>query len=95
MHLEVAIISAKDGNSAGLIKAMNDAGIAALLSCPGCNSAKVLPGVENPGNVLFLLEWDSVDAHNAAKAGEGFANFIKAASPFFGNSGTMEHFDLG
>lgn len=95
MHLEVAIISAKDENSAALIKAMNDAGTAALLSCAGCNSVKVLPGVENPGNVLFLIEWDSVDAHNAAKASEGFANFIKAASPFFGENGTMQHFDLG
>ena len=95
MHLEVAILAAKDGNAAGLIKAMDEARTAGLLACPGCNTVKILPGVENPGNVLFLIEWDSVDAHNAAKGSEGFAAFIKAASPFFGEGGTMQHFDLG
>ncbi len=94
MDLEVVILPTKDGNAQGMIKAMNDAGSAALLSCPGCNSVKVLPGVENPGNVLFLIEWDSVEAHNAAKATEGFASFIKAATPFFGEGATMQHFRL-
>ncbi len=96
MHLEVAMLTAKDGNAAGLIKAMNDAGTAALLTCPGCHSVKVLPGVENPSRVLFLIEWDSADVHNAAKATEGFQNFVKAAGPFFGEgSASVEHFDLG
>ncbi|MCB2061138.1 MAG: antibiotic biosynthesis monooxygenase [Novosphingobium sp.] len=96
MDLEVAILAAKDGNAQGLVKAMEDAGSAALLSCDGCNSVKVLPGVENPGNVLFLIEWDSVDAHNTAKTSEGFAKFIEVASPFFGEGGgSMQHFKVG
>ena len=98
MDLEVAILSAKDGNAAGLIKAMREGGgCAALESCPGCVSAKVYPGVEEPGNVLFLVEWDSVDAHNAAKASDGFKKFIEIASPFFGGpgGGSMQHFKLG
>lgn len=92
MDLEVAILTAKDDNAAGLIKAMNDAGSAALLSAPGCHSVKVLPGVENPGNVVFLVEWESVDAHNAARDSEGFKKFIEVASPFFGGGGSMQHF---
>lgn len=95
MHLEIAIVAARNGDSQGLIRAMDEAGSAGLLAAPGCNSVKVLPGVENPGNVLFMVEWDSVDAHNAAKSSEGFAAFIAAASPFFGESGSMQHFDLG
>ena len=95
MHLEVAILAAKNGDSQGLIKAMDDGGSAALLSAPGCRSLKVLPGVENPGNVLFLVEWDSADAHNAARDSEGFRNFVQAASPWFGEGGSMQHFDLG
>lgn len=94
MDLEVATLDAKDGNAAGLIQAMNDGGTAALLSAPGCRSVRVLPGVENPGTVLFLVEWDSAEAHAAAKGSEGFANFIKAASPFFGGNGSMQHFRL-
>lgn len=98
MDLEVAMISAKGGNAAGLVKAMNEGGgNQALLSVPGCRSVKVLPGVENPGNVLFLVEWDSVEAHNAGKASPAFAEFIKIASPWFGGEGggSMQHFRAG
>lgn len=98
MHLEVAILSAKDGDSQGLIEAMRErGGCAALEAAPGCRSAKVYPGVEEPGNVLFLVEWDSVDAHAAAKSSEGFQNFVKIASPWFGGpgGGSMQHFDIG
>ncbi len=95
MDLEVATLTAKNGDSAGLIKAMNDGGTAALLSAPGCRSVKVLPGVENPGNILFLVEWDSVEAHAAAKSSPGFQQFIATASPFFGEgTGSMQHFRL-
>jgi heme-degrading monooxygenase HmoA len=93
MDLEIAIVAAKDGNAAALIGAMNEGGgCAALESAPGCRSARVLPGVENPENVLFLVEWDSVEAHNAAKGSDGFKRFIEIASPFFGGNGSMQHF---
>jgi quinol monooxygenase YgiN len=98
MHLEVATLSAKDGDAAGLVNAMNNGGgCDALLSCDGCHSAKVLPGVENPGNVLFLIEWNSADVHEAAKASEGFQKFVQIAGPWFGGEGggSMQHFDLG
>jgi len=97
MHLEVAILEAKDGDAAGLVDAMrNGGGCAAIESSPGCRSAKVMQGVENPGNVLFLVEWDSVDAHNAAKDSEGFQKFVGIASPWFGaGGGSMQHFDAG
>jgi quinol monooxygenase YgiN len=95
MDLEIAILAAKGGDSAGLLKAMEAGGTAGLMSCEGCNKVTLLPGVENPGNVLFMIEWDSVDAHNAAKATPGFAKFIEHASPFFGEGGSMQHFKLG
>lgn len=92
MDLEVAILKAKGGDAAGLIKAMDDGGAAALLSVPGCRSVRTFPGIENPDAVLFLVEWDSIDAHNAAKAAPGFAKFIESISPFFGEGGEMQHF---
>jgi quinol monooxygenase YgiN len=94
MDLEVAMLNARDGDAAGLIKAMNEGGSAALGSAPGCRSVKVLPGVENPGTVLFLVEWDSAEAHAAAKSSPGFAKFIEIARPFFGEGGSMQHFRL-
>jgi len=97
VHLEVAILSAKEGDAQGLVKAMNDGGSAALASAPGCRSVRVYPGVEHPGNVLFLVEWDSVDAHDAARGSEGFEAFKRIAGPWFGGpgGGSMQHFDIG
>lgn len=96
MDLEIAIVAAKDGDAAGLVKAMDESGSAHLMSAPGCISAKALQGVENPGNVLFLVEWESVEAHNAARSSEGFRKFIEVASPWFGTGGgSMQHFRFG
>jgi heme-degrading monooxygenase HmoA len=93
MDLEIAIVETKDGNAAAMIDAMyNQGGIAALESVPGCRKAQVLPGVENPGKVLFLVEWDSVEVHAAGKDHEGFEAFKRIAGPFFGGGGSMEHF---
>lgn len=92
MDLEVAMLNARDGDAAGLIKAMDEGGSAALASAPGCRSVRVLPGVENPGTVLFLVEWDSVEAHAAAKTSPGFTRFVEIASPFFGGGGSVQHF---
>ena len=96
MDLEIAIVEAKDGDAAGLVKAMDEAGSAHLAACEGCISAKVLQGVEHPANVLFMIEWASVDAHNAAKSSEHFAKFVAVASPWFGGGGggSMQHFKL-
>jgi quinol monooxygenase YgiN len=94
MDLEIAMLNARNGDSAGLIKAMNEGGSAALASAPGCRSVKVLPGVENPGTVLFLVEWDSAEAHAAAKDSPGFARFKEIASPYFGDGGSMQHFRM-
>lgn len=95
MDLEIAILQAKDGNAAGLIDAMrNGGGSDALLSAPGCRSVKVLPGVENPGTVAFLVEWDSAEAHAAGKDSPGFTKFKEIAGPFFGGGGSMQHFKL-
>lgn len=93
MDLEIAMLEAKDGDAAGLIAAMRDGGGSdALLSAPGCRSVRVLPGVENPGTVAFLVEWDSAEAHAAAKSSPGFARFKEIASPWFGGGGSMQHF---
>lgn len=42
-----------------------DVALAVLRSAPGCRSAALLAGVEEPGKPLFLVEWDTVDAHLA------------------------------
>jgi quinol monooxygenase YgiN len=95
MDLEIAIIAAKDDDAAALVKAMDDGGTAHLLACPGCRSVKVLPGIEQPGNVLFLVEWDSIEAHAAAKRSEHFPAFYATIEPYFGGAGSVQHCRAG
>ena len=96
MDLEIAIITLDPENVPELLAAMDNGGTASLLSAPGCRSVKVLPGVENPGNVLFLVEWDSAEAHGAAKDSPGFQGFRAACADVFAKSkgGSMEHFRM-
>lgn len=95
MDLEIAIIAAKNGNAAALVAAMEAGGAAHLAACPGCRSVKVLPGIEEPGNVLFLVEWDSIESHTAAKQSPHFAAFYAAIEPHFGGTGSVQHFRAG
>lgn len=62
-----------------------------LEACPGCQSAKVLRGIENPASFLFLLEWDSIEAHNAAKPNQNFVQFTQLIAPH-GQGGSMIHY---
>lgn len=94
MDLEVGI--AKVNNPPAALEAMlRGGGLAALASSPGCRSAKVMPGVEQPDRLLFLVEWDSVEAHAAAKSSESFQKFVKIMSPYFAGEGSMQHFRAG
>lgn len=92
MDLEVCILEAKDGDAAALVNAMNEGGGAALASCAGCRKVTAMEGIENPGSALLLVEWDSVDAHEAAKTSEGFMKFVEYVSPFLGGPSSVQHF---
>jgi quinol monooxygenase YgiN len=95
MDLEVAVLNAKDGDAARLVAALNDGGSAALASSPGCRSVKALAGVESPGTVLLLVEWDSVAAHEAAKTSPGFKRFFEIVGPHFAGLESLRHYSAG
>lgn len=96
MHTEIAILPVREGQEAGFAAAMDAAGTAALLDCDGAHSVRIGRGVENPGKFCLVIEWDSVDAHNAARESAAYGRFKAAAGPFFGaGGGFVEHFDFG
>jgi len=37
-----------------------------LAKLPGCRGAQILKAIENPGRVILIFEWDSVEAHRSA-----------------------------
>ena len=57
----------------------------------GCHSFSYGRGVENPGKAIFLLHWDSVAAHEAAR--DGFADF-RGPMPELIDGVIVEHFDM-
>jgi quinol monooxygenase YgiN len=57
----------------------------------GCRSFSYGRGVENPDKAIFILRWDSVAAHEAAR--DNFARF-REPMPEFVAGVTVEHFDM-
>ena len=94
MVLEVAQIEIKPGRMEEFLRVMTEEGCAHLAACAGCGSARAMGGIENPDRALVLAEWDSVEAHAAARDSDPFRRFIAVAAPYFGDGGKREHFRL-
>ncbi|MDE2597251.1 MAG: antibiotic biosynthesis monooxygenase [Sphingomonadales bacterium] len=94
MVTEIAAITVAQGNEAAFERAMRDeGGLAALAECPGVISVRFGRGVESPDRFGFVVEWESVEAHAAAKDTESFGRFRAAIGPW-GIGGEMQHYDL-
>lgn len=91
MLLERAEILIKEGLEDGFSTAMKDTGLQMLTSVAGVISAKIGRGVENPGKFMFLVEWQSMDAHAAFNKAPVCAEF-RALIGRFSKGGSMEHF---
>ena len=62
-----------------------------LLLDAGAASVRMSRGVESPGRFVMLVEWDSVAAHEAFRAGPTFTGWRAAVGPFFASPPTVEH----
>jgi quinol monooxygenase YgiN len=85
----------KPGMEEEFAAAMAERGTAILAAAPGCASARVGRGVENPGKFILLLEWDSVESHIALTKTPAFDEFKALVGPYFAGAANMEHFDMG
>jgi quinol monooxygenase YgiN len=92
MALEVCTFEAKDSDAQAFVDAMNAGGSAALGAAEGCRKVTALAGVENPGTAILLVEWDSVEAHEAAKASDTFKTFAGIIGPFIGGAPSVLHY---
>ena len=93
MVTEIATITVAPGREAEFEAAMRGAGVGFLAACPGVQSVRFGQGIEKPQNFTFVVEWDSIEAHNAARDCAAFGQFRGC----FGDmsvGGAMEHFDL-
>ncbi len=93
MLLEIATIEIRPGAEDDFAAAMRGGGLAHLAACTGVRKLRFGRGVEHPSNFTFLVEWDSIEAHNAARSEDSFDKF-RAAFGDMAIGGSMEHFQL-
>jgi quinol monooxygenase YgiN len=65
-----------------------------ITSAPGCHRAEVHRGIESPSTYLLLVWWDSVEAHQAFRGSERFAEWRGHVQPHWAELPHVEHFDL-
>lgn len=63
-----------------------------LLEAAGSRKVSLARGVESPTKYLLLIEWDSLEAHQAFTHTPGFEQFRSLAGPFFAARPNTEHF---
>jgi heme-degrading monooxygenase HmoA len=91
MVLEVALIDVTPGAEPGFRESYRR-GRDHLASSPGCRSVRMTQGVETPTRFVLLVEWDSVEAHDAFRASEAFTRWRGHVGPHFAQPPLVEHF---
>lgn len=93
MPLERAELVIKEGLEADFAAAMDARGKALLAGIAGVRSVSLGRGVENPAKFMLLVDWETMDAHAAAK--DGALNEFRQLIMPFSAGGSMEHFEMG
>lgn len=58
----------------------------------GCLSFRALRGVEDADNVMFLAEWESIEAHLESRQEPAHARFRELVVPWTAGAKTTVHF---
>lgn len=91
MVLEVALIDVTPGAEQSFRDAYEQAkGLPAATS--GCGPMRMTQGVETPTRFVLLIEWESVEAHDVFRNGDGFAQWRALIGPHFAGPPHVEHF---
>ena len=93
MLLERTEIQVKAGVEEEFEAAMHERGLPLLTSVPGVKWAKIGRGVESPSKFIFLVEWDSMEAHGEFHKNPVRPEFLSLFAPY-AESGAMEHFEM-
>jgi quinol monooxygenase YgiN len=91
MVLEIADIQITPGNEEAFIDAYHEVRDA-LVTTPGCRSARMTRSIESPHRFVLIVEWDSVAAHEQNFRGtDRFTRWRAAIGPHFAQPPHVEH----
>lgn len=92
MVLEVALLDVTPGAEADFRAAYAQAR-SVISAAPGVGPVRMTQGIETPTRFVLLVEWESVAAHEAFRAGDGFVQWRALIGPHFAGPPTVEHFE--
>ena len=91
MVLEVALIDVSPGQE-DMFAAAYQRARPILAGTDGCRSVRMTRGRESPSRFVLLVEWDSVEDHDAFRASEAFGDWRAPIGPHFAGPPVVEHF---
>ena len=92
MVLERAEVIIKDGMMDEFVEVLISRALPLTNTFTGLISFKALRGVEDANSVMFLAEWDSVEAHLASRPEPAHAEFRSVVLPYTAGAKTTVHF---
>ncbi len=94
MVVERAEFFVKPGMADALVDLLRATALPLTASYTGCQSFKALRGVENPDSIMFLAEWDSVEAHHESRRQPEHVEFRELLIPFAAGANPTVHFEV-
>lgn len=91
---EIAFFYAKPGTEAGFATAIKQAAHDYIAVSEGCVSLDVRQGVETPTTFVVIVEWTSLDAHQAFRDSDRLAKWRGAITDMFDRAPFVEHYTL-
>lgn len=92
MVMERAEFLVKEGMEDELLTVLREKALPLTASYTGCLSFKAMQCVEHPGTIMFLAEWESIEAHIASRGEPAHAAFRELLLPFAAGARETVHF---
>lgn len=89
--IEIAVLQAKDGLGAQLAAGANDA-LSVIVSGDGCTGASAWSCVERDDEVLFAVDWDSVEGHERFRSTDAFAEYRSHIADYLAGTPRYAHY---
>jgi heme-degrading monooxygenase HmoA len=90
--VEVTRLRANAGDEAELVANLAD-GARIIASGDGCRGVEVLRGIEAPGEMVLVIEWDTVDAHRAFHGTDLFQHYRATMVEILAEAPAGGHFE--
>jgi quinol monooxygenase YgiN len=92
MVLERAEITIKDGMMAEFLELFRAKALPLTETFSGCLSFRAMQCAEYPQRVMFLAEWESIEAHHASRLEQDHTEFREMVLPFVSGAEETVHF---